>query len=71
MEGRPAAKGRGLPLEVSRCYQPSRVARDVLASAYEQIVASGRPPRPAWRRTAESALEKDVPQLKQILCRGG
>jgi hypothetical protein len=71
MEGGAEAKRKRAELEVRQCYQPSRISRDVLASVYEQIVASGRPSGTAWRRRAEAEFEKDVPQAKQILCAGG
>lgn len=68
MEGGAESKGRSL--EVTRCYHSSRTAQAVLASVYEQLVASGRPVRPAWPR-AEADLEKDLGQPKQTLCAGG
>jgi hypothetical protein len=71
MEGGTEAKGNGSQLEVRRCYEASRTAQDVLASAYEQIVVQGRATRPAWRRAAEPDFGKDAPEPKQILCQGG
>lgn len=71
MDGGMEAKRKGSELEVRRCYQPSRVARTVLASVYEQIVVHGGAPRPAWRRAAEPDFGKDAPQPKQILRQGG
>jgi hypothetical protein len=71
MDGGREVKRKGLELALRRCYQPSRTARTVLASVYEQIVVHGRVPRPAWRRTAEPDVEQDVSQPQQILCAGG
>jgi hypothetical protein len=71
MEGGAEAKSKGSQLDVRQCYQPSRMARDVLASVYEQLVAGGRPSGTARRRTAEADFEKGIPEPKQILCAGG
>lgn len=70
MDGGAEAKRNRSELEVRRRYHPSRTAQAVLASVYEQIVASGRSPRLAWP-TVEPDSEKDVPQPKQTLCAGG
>lgn len=70
MDGAAEAKRNGSPLEVRRCYHPSRMAQDVLASVYEQIVPSGGRPRPDWRRI-DSEFGQEISQQKQILCAGG
>lgn len=64
------AEGKGFELEVKRCYHVSRTTQDLLASVYEQVVASGRRPRPAWRR-AELDFGQEVAPQKQTMCAGG
>ncbi len=64
------AKRAGSRLEVRRCYDPSRMAQDVLASAYEQIVPSGGRPRPDWRRTNPEFVQ-EISQQQRSLCSGG
>ena len=64
------ADGKGFELEVKRCFHGSRTAQAVLASVYEQVVASGRRARPAWRR-AEPDFGQAVAPQKQTLCAGG
>lgn len=64
------AAGKGFELEVKRCYHGSRTAQAVLASVYEQVVASGRRARPAWRR-AEPDFGREVAPQKQSMFAGG
>jgi hypothetical protein len=67
MDGGAAEKG--FELEVKRCYHGSRTAQAVLACVYEQVVASGRRARPAWRRT-EPDFGQAVTQQQQTMCAG-
>jgi hypothetical protein len=64
------AEGKGFELEVKRCHHRSRTAQTVLASVYEQLVASGRRARPAWRR-AEPDFGQEVAPQKRTVCAGG
>jgi hypothetical protein len=64
------ADGKGFELEVKRCYHRSRTAEALLASVYEQLVASGRRARPA-RRRAEPDVGQEVAPQKRSMCAGG